>query len=449
MAITSALGLGSGIDINGLVKQLVNAEGQPALNAIRRQETAIQSRLSALGTLKGALSNFQTAVNKFKAGGLLTSHKAISANENMLTAQTGLLAVAGSYSLKVNQLASSHKVISGGAGYSGYDAIVGSGDLTLSVGGNEFSVNIDATNNTLGGIRDAINKAPDNNGVTASIINVDDGFKLVLTAKQTGSENAISISSSSPGLSDLANNMQEQRAARDAVIEIDGQVATRSSNTISDVIQGVTLNLKAADENIVFDLNVAVDEEKIAEAANEFVKSYNNLMTAIKSLGRYDAENNKAGALVGDSTLRMIQSQLRTEVSRPIDSASGDINSLSLIGISVDRNGVMSLDSTKFNAVLKSNFNSISNIFSSSDGIAMRLSERLENYLQPGGSLDSRTKSLNSQLKTFDQRRENVQVRLENLERTLMKQFIAMDVAVGQFQSTGSFVSQQLALLNK
>ncbi|MBE0435043.1 MAG: flagellar filament capping protein FliD [Methylomicrobium sp.] len=450
MAITSALGIGSGIDINGLVSQLVRAEGQPALNAINRQESSVKSRLSALGTLNGALSSFQTATNKLKTDGLFSKHQAFSSNENIATAKAGTLAIAGSHSLKVSQLATSHKLITGdGAGYSGHDAEVGTGELTLSVGGNEFSLNIGATNNTLSGIRDAINNAQDNTGVTASIISVDDGFKLVLTGKETGSENAITISSSDPGLVELAGNMQEQRAAKDAIIEVDGQTATRSSNSISDVISGVTLELKVEDPDTVFALDVSIDSTAITDAANDFVKAYNGLMTVVKDLGKFDAGSNVAGALIGDSTLRSIQSQIRTDVSRPVESASNESNSLALIGITVDRNGVMSLNDSIFSEKLNDNLKSISDVFSSTDGIANRLSERLTQYLQPGGTLDSRTKSLNNQLRGFETRRENVQVRLDNLENALMKQFIAMDTAVGQFQSTGAFVSQQLALLNQ
>ncbi|CCE22443.1 flagellar filament capping protein FliD [Methylotuvimicrobium alcaliphilum] len=448
MAITSALGLGSGIDINGLVSQLVRAEGQPALNAINRQETSVKSRLSALGTLKSALSGFQAAANKLKDGGLFSKHQAATANDNIATAQASSLAVAGSYSLKVTQLATSHKLITGGVGYSGYDAEIGVGELTLSVGGAAFSVNIDDTNNTLGGIRDTINRAQDNTGVTASIISVDEGYKLVLTAKDTGSANAISMSSTDSGLADLADNMQQQRPALDAIIEVDGQVATRGQNSISDVIQGVTLDLKTADPDTVFDLDVSVDSKAITEAANDFVKAYNSLMSSVKNLGKFDAETQAAGALIGDSTLRMVQSQIRSEISRPVDSANGDLNSLALIGITIDRNGVMSLDNSKFSEILDGNLGAISDVFSSDQGIANRLSERLDQYLKTGGVLDSRTKSLSQQLKGFETRRENVQVRLDNLESALLKQFIAMDTAVGQFQATGSFVAQQLALLN-
>jgi len=449
MAITSALGLGSGIDINSLVSQLVKADGQPALNTISRQETSVKSRLSALGTLKSALSSFQSAADKLKTDGLFSKHQAVTSNEKIATAQAGSLAVAGSYTLKVTQLATSHKLISGGAGYSGYGAEVGVGDLTLSVGSNQFSVKIDGSNNTLGGLRDAINKASDNTGVTASIISVDEGYKLVLTAKETGSANTITLSSSDPGLSDLASGMQQQRAALDAIFEVDGQTATRSKNSVSDVIQGVTLELKSEDPDTVFDLNVSVDSNAIVEAANDFVKAYNGLMTTIKDLGKYDAETQKGGALVGDSTLRLIQSEIRTEASRPVDSAGSNINSLALIGIRIDQKGQMSLDSSKFGEIVKTNLNAIGDVFSSANGIASRLSSKLGAHLQAGGTLDSRTKSLNNQLKGFEARRESVQVRLDKLESALLKQFIAMDTAVGQFQATGSYVSQQLAMLNR
>ncbi len=461
MAITSGLGIGSGIDINGIVNQLVTAEGQPAFNAISRRETAVNTKLSALGRLQGALSDFKTATGKLNEVGTFNKQQAVSANETVLTATAGLGAATGSYSLEVQQLAQAQKLTS--IGYTDSSAIVGSGTLTLSVAGTSFSVTLDGTNNTLGGVRDAINQASDNSGVNASIINVDDGLggtisKLVLTAKNTGTANSITVTAtedpSVPGLSNLGydpangvTNLTQQNAAQDAKILVDGQMATRSTNSITDVIQGVTLDLKTAATGTVFNVDVTLDETSITDVANGFVSAFNGLMTIVKDLGKFDPASNTAGALLGDSTLRQVQSQIRQAVSDTVSSASSSFNSLNLIGISIDRSGVMSLDSAKFSGVLKGNLNAVSDVFSSSDGVAARLSTRLDQFLQSGGAFDLQTTSLNKQLSKFSDERDTVQLRLDNLQKQLMKQFIAMDVAVGQFQSTGAFLSQQLANL--
>lgn len=462
MAITSSLGIGSGMDINGIVGQLVAAEGQPALNAIDRKEDAANSRLSALGRLKASLSDFRTATGKLNDLGTFNKHETVSGNEELLTASAELGAAAGSYSIEVQQLAESHKLTSNG--YSGYDDVVGSGTLTLSVDGNSFSVTLDDTNNTLEGLRDEINKASDNSGVNASIINVDDGSggtvsKLVLTSKDTGTANSITVTAtedaSAPGLSQLVydpdgsgtTNLTEQNAAQDAKILVDGQMATRSSNSIDDVIQGVNLDLKSAETGTVFNVDVILDESSIKEVADAFVSAYNGLMTVVKDLGRFDTESGEAGALVGDSTLRSVQSQIRQAVGDSVSSASSDFNSLAMIGITIDRSGVMALNSSEFSDALKENLNAVSDVFSSSDGVAARLDTRLDQYLQSGGTFDLQTKSLNNQLSGFSEDRDTVQLRLDNLERTLLKQFIAMDVAVGQFQNTGAFLFQQLSNL--
>lgn len=458
MAITSSLGVGSGIDIKTLVSQLVQAEGQPAFNAISRKETTTNERLSALGRLKSALSDFRTATGKLKDIGAFNKHQATSSNEDILKATAGLGAAAGSYSLEVKQLAQAHKLTSKGY-VGGYSDIVGSGTLALSVGSNAFSVTLDSTNNTLEGVRDAINKAPDNTGVNASIINVDGGSKLVLTAKNTGLANEITVTAtedpSTPGLNDLVydpngsnvTNLTEQTAAKDAQIFVDGQLATRSSNSFNDVIQGVTLDLKSEQPGTEFNLNVTLDEESIKEVTNGFVQAYNGLMSIVKDLGKYDPKGKDTGSLVGDSTLRRVQSQIRQAVGDQVTSATSTYNSLAMIGISIDRTGVMSLNSTEFSAALKDNLNAVADVFSSSDGVAARLDTRLEQYLQSGGTFDTQTKSLNEQLSKLSDEREKVQLRLDNLQNGLMKQFIAMDVAVGQFQSTGAYLAAQLAKL--
>lgn len=462
MAIASALGIGSGMDIGGIVRQLVEADGRPAFNTIERKESEANDRLSALGRLKSSLSDFRLATGKLKELGVFSKHQATSSNEDILTATAGLGAATGSYSLEVQQLAKAHKLTSGG--YSGYSDVVGSGTLTLSVAGNSFSVALDATNNTLEGVRDAINKAGDNTGVNASIINVDDGLggtvsKLVLTAQETGTANTITVTAAEdaavPGLSNLVYdpagsgvaNLDQQVEAKDSKILVDGQLATRSSNSVSDVIQGVTLDLKTAEIGTTFNLDINLDEESIKTVTQGFVSAYNGLMSVMKDLGRYDPESKEAGALVGDSTLRSVQTQVRQAVGDSVSSATSDYNSLAMIGITIDRSGVMALNSADFSEALQNNLNAVSDVFSSSDGVAARLDTRLDQYLDSGGTFDLKTKSLNNQISSYSEERDTVQLRLDNLERTLMKQFIAMDVAVGQFQSTGSYLAQQLANL--
>jgi flagellar hook-associated protein 2 len=453
MAISASLGVGSGIDINGLVKQLVKADGQPAFNALDRQESSTKSRLSALGKLKSALSDFQSAVQKLNNGSTFKTQQASSSNETLATATAGVGAVSGRYSLEVIQLAKAQKSISA-AGLADLNAPVGEGSLNFTVGSSEsFSVTIDSTNNTLAGLRDAINSAADNKGVTASIINVDaaDGStvsKLVLSAQKPGTANNFTVSGDGAS---LLQSAEQLTAGSDAIIKVDGQTATRSTNSISDVIPGVTLDLKSVPSvttppvATAFDVNVTLDTKSITEASNGFVEAYNKLQSVMKELGKYDPATKAAGALVGDSTLRSIQSQIRQASASPVTSAGSGANSLAMIGINIDRTGVMSLDSTKFNGVMNTNLSALSKVFSSTEGVAARLNKSLTQNLQAGGILDGQTTSLNDRMKTIGDNRDKVQLRLDNLEKSLSKQFTAMDTVVGKFKSTGTYLSQQFA----
>lgn len=469
MAIVSALGLGSGMDINGIVRQLVEAEGQPAFNALDRRESETQTRLSALGKLKSALSDFQAALKDLGNGDVFKAFTATSGNESLATISAGSFATPGVYSLEVTQLAKSQKLISGGAGFSGFSDTVGAGTLNISVGADSFSLNIDATNNTLSGVRDAINSAADNTGVNASIINVDDGSggtvsRLVLTSRETGTANAITITAAdddgnntdAAGLSQLVydpagsgvSNMTQQTAALDAIIKVDGQSVTRSSNSINDAIAGVTIDLNAAEVGTVFDINIDLDTDSVREAVSGFVEAYNSLQTVMKDLGKFDPESQVAGALIGDSSLRNIQNQIRQVTGGLVSSANGDFNSLAMVGVEIDRFGVMSIDSGRFGEVMSSNMNAVKDVFSSADGIAVRLNSSMDTFLQSGGLLDSQTSSLSDRLRSISDERDRVQLRLDNYEKVLLDQFIAMDVAVGQFQSTGAYLAQQIAALS-
>lgn len=457
MSITSSLGVGSGMDINGIVTQLVAAEGQPQFNAITRQETAAKAQVSGLGSLKSALSTFQTALQKLNDINLFKTTKAVSGNESIVKVTSGAGSTAGAHVMQVTQLAKAQSSISR-TEFTGATEVVGSGTMTFSVGAKTpFSLTIDSTNNTLSGIRDAINGAAGNNGVTASIINVNNSTntgtisKLVLTAKDTGLANGFSVAvTGDAGLSRLDSSIPANFtgvAALDAKILIDGQAATRSSNVITDVLQGVTLNLQStAALNTDVKVDIALDNAAIKETISGFVTAYNALNSTTASLGKFAGTTGGSnGALLGDSTLRSIRTDLRQNTSAPVTSASNNFNTLKTIGIDIDKDGVMTLNSTKLDQALSTNLSSVSDVFSSTDGVATRLKAKVTQYLQTGGPLDTRQTSLNKQLKALSDKRNTVQLHLDNVQKSLMKQYIAMDTAVGRLQSTGAFLTNQLA----
>ncbi|HEY8035325.1 MAG TPA: flagellar filament capping protein FliD [Methylobacter sp.] len=466
MSISSSTGIGSGLDINGIVSQLIAAEGKPQFDSITNQETAAQTRLSGLGTLKSALSTFQTAVQKLNDVNLFKTTQAVSANTAIFTTTAGAGSVPGSHAVEVTQLAASMQAIAS-TEYANSAAPVATGaggtlNFTYGSGSTKtaFSVNIDATNNTLVGVRDAINSAANNNGVTASIINVDSTVtpgttisKLVLTSKDTGVANgfAVAATGGDTGL-DALNTATPANystvAAADAIIKVDGLAATRSTNTITDVLPGVTLNLQSASVGTAVNLNVTLDNATINKTVSDFVTAYNNFHTVISGLGSYGgtAAGATNGPLLGDSTLLNISGNLRQNTTNPVTSATTSYNSLAMIGISIDKNGVMALDSTTFNTALAANLSAVSDVFGSSNGVATRLNAKLTEYLQTGGSLDSQQTSLNSRLTDLETRRASVQSHLDQMQASLLKQYIAMDTAVGQFKSTATFLTKSFGV---
>lgn len=465
MSIVSTTGLGSGIDINSLVTQLVKAEGQPALNAIQRQQDAANARLSGLGTLKSALSDFQAIVAKLKDGSLFKTHKSTSSDESVLKVTAGVGAVAGSYGIEVVQLAKAQKSITA-AEFANSSEVVGTGSLTFSSGsGASFNVAVDASNNSLSSLRDAINNATGNTFVTASIVNVDGTgpnvgktiSKLVLTATNSGVANSFTVTGTdddsvddASGLSRLfSSHLSAQTAASDAVIKVDGQPATRSTNSITDVIQGLTLDLQSAKVGTTVNVGVSLDNEAINKTISDFVTAYNKLHTVTKDLGKYGGSANGTGngALLGDATLRYVTSQVRQDASSTVSSVTGNYNSLAMIGVKIDKDGVMSLDSTQLGKALSADLQSVSDVFSSSDGVTTRLYAKVANFLQSGGSLDSQQTSLKKRLSDLEDRKADVQIRLDNLQKSLQKQFSAMDSAVGQFNATGNFLSNWISKL--
>ena len=448
-AITSA-GLGSGLDIEGLVSKLVAAEGQPASVRLNTKEAKLQTDLSALGSLKGALSAFQTSVQGLKDVSAFQARTAISSNTDLFTVSADSSAVAGSFSIKVEQLAQSAKMRSGD--FTSDTAVPGAGTLAIGLGASSFDITV-ASDTTLAGIRDAINKASDNPGITATLIKVDSGSQLVLTSDKVGAANAISITATDTDAldgNDLTRlstaSLTSIQSAADAIIYIDGQKVTKTSNSLSDVISGVTISLKKADPLKTETLSIALDKESAKSKVNDFIKAYNSLAGTMSSLSSYNAQTKQAGQLFGDATLRGVQNQIRQVLANPVQGVTG-VSTLAEIGIKTNKSGMLELDSTKLDSVIASNFEAVSQLFASGNGLATRFDNVLTNYLSFDGALSSRVDGVNKQIGDINDQRDKLNLRLTAIEARYRKQFTAMDALLGQLQATGSYLTQQLANL--
>lgn len=449
---------GLNVDVNSLVSQLVSAEGQPVYSQINNETTAINTKLSGLGTLNSALSSFQSSLKSLETGSVFQTDTATSSNTSILTVTPGSGAVATSHSVEVDQLATAQSSITS-AEFANSTAVVGTGTLAFTnptTGSSLFNVTIDSSNNTLAGLVNAINNAAGNNSVTASIINVDSSTgsglvsKLVLTAHNTGTANefALAESDGGTGLSQITG-LTPQTLAKDAIIKVDGQTATVSSNTVSDVLQGVTLNLQSAATSTTVNVGVSLNTSAISSAVSNFVNAYNNLNSTTQSLGAFGGIGGTNGPLIGDALLEFATSQIRQQSTAVVSSASGSYDSLAMIGVTVDQDGVMSLDSTRLNAALSANLQSVSNVFSSSKGVAVQLNDTLTNLLQSGGSLSSQTTSLNQQLTALQTQTTNEQKLMDSYQASLQAQFTAMETIVGQYNDSGTFLTNWIKSSSK
>ncbi|HSG92116.1 MAG TPA: flagellar filament capping protein FliD [Methylotenera sp.] len=451
MAITAG-GVGSGLDIEGLVRQLVAAEGQPAIQRLDRKEANLQGDLSAFGSLKSALNAFLDSVKALQNQNDFLKRRAVSSNTELFSATANQNAVSGQYDIQVQQLAQAAKVRS--TDFTSADAVVGSGSLEIAIGGaNNFTVNIAEGNNTLAGVRDAINAADDNSGITATIINVDGGSRLVLTSNKAGLGNDISIVANNTGVDgDLTQlntaNLVSLQSAQSAIFLVDQQSVTRDSNSISDVIDGITFDLKKAEPGTTGTLTVSQDNASVKTKVNAFVEAYNALNQTMRQLASYDAETERAGPLLGDAALRGVQSQLRQTISGAVEGLG--VSTLAELGITTNKDtGGLTLETAKLDAVLASDFSAVANIFASENGLSNKLANVLERYAGSDGILDNRTSGLRSRIDTIDSDRERLADRLSAVEARYRAQFTAMDILVAQLSTIGNFLGQQLANLPK
>ena len=385
-----ALGVGSSLDVNSLVTQLMAAEQQP-ITALATKEAKYQSQLTAYGSLKGALSTFQSSVAALSSPAKFTAVSATITDTTLATVTASASAMSGRYSMDITQLAQSQKLQSSSA-FAAASTTIGSGTLSISFGTystdlSGFTINSDKTTKTitigsnqssLSGVRDAINAA--NAGISANIIS--DGTssnRLVITSTDSGAANALKITvadsdssnTNNAGLSQLAYDGRSTLTShmtqptgmepKDALLTIDGISIKKPSNTIADAIAGMTVNLlKTGTTN----LTVKQDTASIQSAVQTFVTAYNTLNTTITTLSQYDITNKKAATLTGDSTLNSLKSQLRNVFNTPLSTAGGQLSVLSDAGITFQKNGTLALDTTKLSTVLNDTTKDVSTLFS-------------------------------------------------------------------------------------
>lgn len=449
MATLTSTGLGSGLDINSIVEQLVAAERAPTANRLTTREGKANEELSALGKFKSALSAFKDSLAKLSDADTFQGRKVTVEDDKVFTAKAGTTSLPGTYSIEVMNLASAQRLRS--IGYPDASTAVGTGNLSITVNGKTSIVAIASPDNTLNDIRDAINDAPDNPGVRATVINASDGAHLVISATETGAANAITIAASG-GDGALAsfnyaagapsNPMQQLQAAADANVVIDGFPVTSATNDITDAVDGLTISLVSAKPGTMLDVSVAYDPASAKTAVQGFVSAYNKLIDTVTELTRYNPDTRDAAALLGDPTVRGIRDQIRREMAASLP--SGTFQNLASLGVTTEISGKLTVNDTKLTAAIDTDFDAVSNLFAGDDGLATRLADIAEATLASGSTIVTRESALKTTLKTITQQRETLDQRIERVRARLLDQFNAMDRLLGQLKNTSSFLTQQL-----
>jgi flagellar hook-associated protein 2 len=453
MAGLSSQGLGSGLDIASLVTKLVAAEKAPRQAQITRAQTAAVTTISALGSLKGAMAGFNDALTALKTEEVFQARSANASDPDIFSASASTTAIAGTYDIEVESLASAHQIASN-AIVGGAAVAVGTGTLTIGMGAKTFQVSIDDSHKTLAQIRDAINAAPDNNDyVRASIVNAADGAHLMLTAQSTGATNAITVAADggNGGLSVLAynpsltTNYSEKHAAQDAVVYVSGFKHTSATNSITDAIEGVTINAIKADDDETHTLTIANDTNGTTAKIKKFVDSYNALQSQIATLRSYEPTTKKAGPLLGDALLRGIETDVRSKLSSAVGGLTGAYQSIASIGITTNKDGSLALDSDKLAKALAADYDGVGKLFGSADGVAARLSTALTARLADTAELNQRSKALNAKTVALQKEQADLETRMANVAARYNQQFNSLDSLLSNMQQTSSFLTTQLS----
>ncbi len=451
----SSPGVGSGLDVNSIITQLMNIERKP-LNDLQQRKTDYQAQISAYGRLKNAMAELQDSLQSLRSQVNFNAHTAVSSDPAVFTASASGTAPVTSYDIEVIARASNHKLAS--AGFADSAATVGQGTLTISVGGSSFDVPVNDSNDTLGGISNAINNATGNSIVKASIVNVDDGAggtiaKLVLTAQQGGDNNTISVAvddsdgghTDNTGLSQLAynggtQNLSQIAEAKSAQIKVDTMLVRSNSNVFTGSIPGVTLTIGEEDPGVIHTLSVGNDDQATRDNINKFIDSFNKLRTTINDLQAKD--------LQADNTLRYLESKLHDVLSTPATGNGGNLDYLSQIGILVQKDGSLRLEKpASLDAALQADPDNVAKLFNADgSGFAQRFYSLTDSYLAVDGLIKDRTDGIDARIDSLEKRMNNLEFRLQQTQQRYQAQFTALDTLIGQMNSTSNYLTNQLEL---
>ena len=457
-------GLASGLDTNGMIEQMLAIQQQP-ITRLQEETSAYEVELTTYGSMQGLLESLQSAVEAMDTEGELASYTATSGDTDLFSVSADDDAVAGDYTVTVQQMAKAHKLTS--SAFSEEEA-VGEGTIHLKVGTADATDIAISADDTIEDVADAINEA--DVGVTAAVVFDGTNYFLTLAAEETGEDNVINLTvteagtasgdpenSDTTGLSRLVydqgitTNMSNTQSSADAIITVDGvSNIKRSSNVIDDVLQGVTLTLKSAPDapDNETTLTVSSNASAVKSKINSFVNAYNKVAIFITEAQKYNADTEVAGILMGDATTNSIRNRLENMVTGVV-SGTGDFTHLSDIGITLDSEGQLEVDDDILDAALDDNFDEVLQFFTQStegsEGVAVEMQEVLDSILNgTDGAITARTKGIQESIDSIEEQIERMQIRNETWEVRTRAQFNSLELLLAEYQSTGDYLTQQI-----
>lgn len=420
----ATVGATGGLDVNSIVSSLMSIERRP-LNALDTKEQEINTKISGVGRLKAVLSDLKFATEDLTDEVKLGQFNANSSDEEVATATATSVKTSEMHKLNVISLATNHRMTSNA--FESAQADIAAGTYTFGIGDDTFDIELDEESANLADLKDAINRSEDNTGISAGIVNGEAGSFLVLTSRTSGADHQISA----PAW------FTETTAAQNAEIEVDGIRATPASNSPSDVIPGLTLELKSVGQTTI---TTDANKTGMHELMESFVKAYNGVTSTMQTL--------KEGDLKGEGSILNIESSLRSEFFSSIEDAFGNTSNAFEFGLTFDKEGTLSLDKEKFNGVVDQDIYKLLDFFSAEDGFSNALVDKIDRYTDFEGSLTKRVDAFNNQKDSLGNDRDRLEYRMNLMETRYMDEFTALDTLMSQMNTTSSYMSQQLAGLS-
>ena len=438
----SSLGVGSGLDMGKILERLMAVERQP-LQRLEKRKEAFEARISAVGRLRSALDDFRSVLKDLADVQRFELYAASSSDETVVTAQAGSSAPTGSYSIQVKRLAEQHKLAAQTTYADSDTTTIGTAGDTMTISlPDGSSTTISYGGKTLADIASAINNDGNNPGVSASVIRDNTGYRLLLTAKETGSGGLISVTYGSADPFNLQTVNQDRDGSGsftaqdlDAELVVDGSYTlTTSSNTVTDAIGGITLELQGAGTATV---TVERDVEGIKEQAQKLVDAYNKLRETLDEL--------KGGGLSGEGLLLALERQIRGVLNTPPSGIASQYSYLAQVGITLQKDGTMALEASVLETALANDFKGVAQVLANDNqGYLFRLDALVQEYTQINGLLDSKEEGLQASVDNVERSIDHMEERLLRIELRYRSQFVMLDGLVAQLQSTGSFIRARL-----